>query len=231
MINLFNIQIGFKSKLFSIDELCLERGKLYTLIGKNGIGKSTFLKTIAEIIQPLEGKINWKSKLPKEQRIAFVSSKFDGVENLNTYDYISLGRAPYTNLFGKLNQEDKSIINESIDLLNLFHLNNKETIKLSDGERQIASIGRAITQNTELIILDEPTAFLDYENKVKIINLLSKIAKERNCCIIHSSHDIELSTEFSDFILIIQEEKLTQLNSKVTSKSDVIKLAFPSVNL
>ncbi len=231
MINLFNIQIGFKSKLFSIDELCLERGKLYTLIGKNGIGKSTFLKTIAEIIQPLEGKINWESNLPKEQRIAFVSSKFDGVENLNTYDYISLGRAPYTNLFGKLNQEDKTIINESIDLLNLSHLNSKETIKLSDGERQIASIGRAITQNTELIILDEPTAFLDYENKVKIINLLSKIAKERNCCIIHSSHDIELSTEFSDFILIIQEEKLNQLTSKQTTKSEVIKLAFPSVNL
>lgn len=231
MIKLENVHIGFQSTLFSIEDLSLERGKLYTLIGKNGIGKSTFLKTIAELLSPIKGKITWNSNLSKEKRIAFVTSKFDGVENLTTYEYISLGRAPYTNLFGKLKQDDKEIIHEAIELLNLSHLSDKETLKLSDGERQIASIARAITQNTELIILDEPTAFLDYENKVKIINLLSRIAKESNCCIIHSSHDIELSTDLSDVLLIIQKEKLVQLNAKETSKSKIIELAFPTISL
>lgn len=231
MIKIKNVQIGFSTILFSIENLILEKGKLYTLIGKNGVGKSTFLKTLAEITPPFKEFIQWDNDLPKEHRIAFVSSKFDGIEHLTTYEYIALGRAPFTNIFGKLTPIDHSKIIEISNLLNIKHLLNKVTTEISDGERQIASIAKAIAQNTELIILDEPIAFLDYENKIMIIKMLTKITKERNCCIIHSSHDLEISIEFADEILIVNpiEKELIQLDKKINNREEIIKLAFPNV--
>lgn len=233
MIKLSNVHIGFNSTLFTSENLILERGKLYTLIGKNGIGKSTFLKTLGEIISPFQGTIKWESNLPKEKRIAFVPSKFDGVENLNTYEFISLGRAPFTNFLGKLKKEDIAYVDEIIKQINIEHLSNKDTTKLSDGERQIASIAKALAQNTELILLDEPNAYLDFENKFKINRILSKIAKERNCCIIQSSHDLDFSIELADEILVINSnlKQLQRFYSKTTAKQDILKAAFPFVNL
>ena len=229
MINISNVQIGFHNKFFSIESLSLQKGFLYTLIGKNGIGKSTFFKTLSEQMPTFLGQIVWDSNLPKEKRIAFVTSKFDGVEHLNTYEYIALGRAPYTNIFGKLTSEDHRFIENIISQLDISHLNKKETTLLSDGERQIASIARALAQNTELIILDEPTAFLDYYNKDKIIRLLLNIAKKRNCCIIQSSHDLDISVELADKILIINptDLNLIQFDKNFISKEQIIQLAFP----
>ncbi len=230
MIKIKNVEIGFSTCLFTIDNIFLEKGKLYTLIGKNGTGKSTFLKTLAELNNPLKGTIEWENYLPKEQRIAFVSSKFDGVEHLTTYEYIALGRAPYTNIFGKLTPRDHSEIIKISNMLNISNLLENETTKISDGERQIASIGKALAQNTELIILDEPIAFLDFENKNKIISLLSKIAKERNCSIIHSSHDLDISIKYADEILIINpiERRLLQLDKKIINNEEIINIAFPN---
>jgi iron complex transport system ATP-binding protein len=230
MIKIKNVEIGFSTCLFTIDNIFLEKGKLYTLIGKNGTGKSTFLKTLAELNNPLKGTIEWENYLPKEQRIAFVSSKFDGVEHLTTYEYIALGRAPYTNIFGKLTPRDHSEIIKISNMLNISNLLENETTKISDGERQIASIGKALAQNTELIILDEPIAFLDFENKNKIICLLSKIAKERNCSIIHSSHDLDISIKYADEILIINpiEKRLLQLDKKTINNEEIIKISFPN---
>lgn len=233
MINLKNVEIGINYNLFTIDDVILEKGKLYSLIGRNGSGKSTFLKTLAEIIPPHSGKIEWQKKSPKEHRIAFVPSKFDGIDYLTTYDFIALGRAPYTNIFGKLSSEDHLKILEISDHLNITNLLEKSTSEISDGERQIANIAKAITQNTELIILDEPTAFLDYENKLKITQILADIAKIRDCCIIHSSHDLEFSLKFGSEILIIDSEnhKLLQTQNQTIDKNEIIKLAFPNAQL
>ena len=233
MIRIKNVEIGFSTCLFTIENIVLEKGKLYTLIGKNGIGKSTFLKTLAELNNPLNGTIKWENNLPKEQRIAFVSSKFDGVEHLTTYEYIALGRAPYTNIFGKLTPDDHSEIIKISNLLTISHLFQKETTKISDGERQISSIAKALAQNTELIILDEPIAFLDFENKVKIMRILTKIAKERNCCIIHSSHDLDISLKHSDEILVINpiKKELLKLENKTITLEQIINIGFPNVPL
>lgn len=230
MIKIENVEIGFSSCLFKIKNIVLEKGKLYTLIGKNGIGKSTFLKTLAELNKTLKGSIKWENNLPKEQRIAFVSSKFDGVEYLTTYEYIALGRAPYTNIFGKLSPDDHLEITKISNLLAISHLFQKETTKISDGERQISSIAKALAQNTELIILDEPIAFLDFENKIKITGILAKIAKESNCCIIHSSHDIDISIKYADEILIVNpiEKQLLKIDKQLATKEEIIKSAFPN---
>lgn len=233
MIEIKNIEIGINSILFSIDKVILENGKLYSLIGKNGSGKSTFLKTLGEIISPFKGEIQWRMNSRKEQRIAFVTSKFDGIEYLTTYDYIALGRAPYTNIFGKLKSEDHDFIKNICAKLNLNSQLDKYTTEISDGERQIASIAKAICQNTELIILDEPTAFLDFENKIKITQILSDIAKQRDCCIIHSSHDIDISLMKADGILIIDSDKkeLNQYANDKLNKTNILNIAFPNVEL
>jgi len=233
MIEIKEVEIGINANLFSIDKVKLEKGKLYSLIGKNGSGKSTFLRTLGEIIPPFKGKIHWEVNSSKEQRISFVTSKFDGVEYLTTYDYIALGRAPYTNIFGKLKSEDHDFIKNICDKLNLNPLLDKFTTEISDGERQIASIAKAICQDTELIILDEPIAFLDYENKIKITQILADITKQRNCCIIHSSHDIDISLIKVDELLIIDSinKELTQYPIEKINKAMVLNIAFPNVQL
>jgi iron complex transport system ATP-binding protein len=233
MIEINKVEIGINCNLFSIDNVILEKGKLYSLIGKNGSGKSTFLKTLGEIMSPFKGQIQWCMNTRKEQRIAFVSSKFDGIEYLNTYEYIALGRAPYTNIFGKLRSEDHIFIRNICAKLNLNSQLDKYTTEISDGERQIASIAKAICQNTELIILDEPTAFLDYENKIKITKILAEIAKQRDCCIVHSSHDIDISLMKADGILIIDSEKkeLNQYANDKLNKTNILNIAFPNVEL
>lgn len=230
MIEINKVTIGINANLFSIDKVKLEKGKLYALIGKNGSGKSTFLKTLGELIQPFKGEIQWRMNSRKEQRIAFVTSKFDGIEYLTTYDYIALGRAPYTNIFGKLKSEDHDFIKNICNKLNINSLLDKFTTEISDGERQIASIAKAICQDTELIILDEPIAFLDYENKIKITQILAEIAKQRNCCIIHSSHDIDISLMIVNEILIIDSvnKKLTQHPIENINKDKVLNIAFPN---
>jgi iron complex transport system ATP-binding protein len=232
MLKFKNVHIGRKETLFKISDLNLEKGKLYGLIGKNGIGKSTFLNTIMGNTIPLKGIVEIENNLPREKQIALVSSKFEGVEFLKTREYIALGRAPYTNFIGKLTTKDIEIVDNIIQLLDIEHIADCETTNLSDGERQIASIGRALAQQTEVILLDEPLAFLDYENKIKILELLGNICKQESKCIIHSSHDIELCLKYTNEILIIDNSKkeLIQANQNVTLEK-IVSLAFQKVNL
>ncbi len=235
MIDLKNIEIGHKSVLFKIDDLQLVKGKMYALIGANGSGKTTFLQSITGINKPLKGEVmvfdNSISKLnriEKAKTISFVGSKFDGIDYLKVKDYIALGRTPYTNALGRLDETDLKVVNETIELLQLDHLKNKFTTELSDGERQLAAIARAITQQTEIIILDEPTAFLDYANRKKVMELMKKISIELNKCVIVSSHDLELCLESEIDLLVVSKKasvlKLYEANS--LSKIELIEIGF-----
>lgn len=235
MIDLKNIEIGHKSVLFKIDDLQLVKGKMYALIGANGSGKTTFLQSITGINKPLKGEVmvfdNSISKLnriEKAKTISFVGSKFDGIDYLKVKDYIALGRTPYTNALGRLDETDLKVVNETIELLQLDHLKNKFTTELSDGERQLAAIARAITQQTEIIILDEPTAFLDYANRKKVMELMKKISIELNKCVIVSSHDLELCLESEIDLLVVSKKasvlKLYEASS--LSKIELIEIGF-----
>lgn len=236
MIDFKNLVVGYQNPLISFSDMELNKGNVYALIGRNGIGKSTFLKTITRQLKPIQGTIHLNGQQLSEiafseipRFIAYVDSRFPLVEFLSVYDYIALGRSPYTNLLGKLKLEDQTIIERAIQQLSIGHLRHRFTSELSDGERQLISIAKAVIQQTDLIVLDEPTAFLDYANKEEVLSQLQKIAVEMNKCIIVATHDIDLVLDKSiQFILIEENEKTGKLYSKST-KNEILSTCFKSI--
>ena len=234
MIQFSNVHIGYSETLISIDSLRLEKGELYILVGKNGVGKSTLLKTMTGQQNLLRGTIQLNGTSITAIRdnaiakyLAFVQSTFPRVDYLRVKDFVSLGRSPHTNALGRLHQQDIEKTNAAIQALEIDHLSNKFTSQLSDGERQMSAIARAIAQETDIVLLDEPTAFLDYANKVKALNLLKKIAVDMDKCIVLSSHDIDLSVESGcPFLVISGKEKKLQLLTPPIQKVEVLDMAF-----
>ena len=228
MIRFEEIEIGYSKPLLFIPSLTLDAGKVYALVGLNGIGKSTFLNSITGQTLLLSGKLFLNqqelqkiSKVNLPKLIAYVDSSFAGVEYLTVFDYLALGRSPHTNNMGKFNTEDKQVIQEVVRELNLVHLIEKDTSEISDGERQLCAVARAIIQSTPIILLDEPTAFLDYLNRQKLIELLVLIAEKQQKTIILSSHDIDICINNALEFLIVSEKKI--LKTKVSDKQFVIK--------
>jgi iron complex transport system ATP-binding protein len=199
MIQLTKVSIGYRTELLHAVKLELEAGKVYALVGRNGIGKSTFIQTISGIQKQLGGEITMNGQLisgfnAKEiaESISLVDTRFEGVEYLKVKDYLALGRAPYTDAFGRLDSNDWRMVEEVASDLGIQHLLEKNTDQISDGERQLCSVGRAFVQETPVILLDEPTAFLDYINRKKLLELLVRLAREKKKCIVLSTHDLDL---------------------------------------
>lgn len=234
MIQFKNVHIGYSTPLLTIEELNLRAGEIYVLIGANGAGKTTLLNSIIGKTKSISGQLiidkidsNHITTRELAKRIAYVESRFEGVEFLSVRDYISLGRTPYTNAFGRLNNEDNTLIDKAIQLMNLNDFSDRSTIELSDGERQMASIAKALVQATPIILLDEPTAFLDYGNRKKLIQILKHISKMENKCILFSSHDIDLCLEEKlQLVLIDQKEKKLSLCPINTKKSEILTKGF-----
>lgn len=193
---------GYKQPLFSISNLQLEKGIVYALVGKNGAGKSTFFKTLTADISLLGGNvmidqqaISSMSQKERAKKMAFVGSRFAGVDFLNVHDYLALGRSPHTDLMGNLSSNDEERISYYAERLGLTPFLNKFTSLLSDGERQLCAIARAFLQETPLLLLDEPTAFLDFENKQIVLEHLIQLAIEEQKCIVFSTHDLDACIE------------------------------------
>lgn len=233
MIELKQVHIGYSERILLCDDIKLECGKVYILVGKNGIGKSTLLKTLSKQIVPLNGKIEINevpihrissSELPK--LLAFVPVHFPQMDYVRAREFISAGRAPYTNGMGRLSETDKHEIQHSIDLLGINALSDRFTSELSDGEKQLVAISKAVAQKTPIILLDEPTAFLDYSNKKKVLSILQKTAETLNKCIVLSAHDIDLCLEFStNFLVVNSETKQLELQQNPT-REDILSSAF-----
>lgn len=236
MIHFEAVEIGYTETLIQINEIHLESGMIYALIGSNGSGKTTFLNSIIGKTKLLGGSIllsnkNLNTISPKElaKKVAYVESRFDGIEFLNVEEYLALGRTPYTDSFGRLGESDLVHIEHAMNVLNLKEFAKRSTFKLSDGERQLAAIARALVQTTPIIILDEPTAFLDYGNRKKLISILKKIAKEENKCILFSSHDLDLCLEENLNLLIVDQKSKRLISSKNNlTKAEILELGFTS---
>ncbi len=234
MIEFNNVHIGYEKPLYQIDNLKLNPSQLYVLIGRNGSGKSTLLATITGETKAINGHILIENQdlsvftqKGKSQKISVVLSNNGSIPFLTVREYISLGRYPYTNILGKLSEADKAIIDTSIRQFGIEKISDKYTTAISDGERQLAAIARAFAQDTSIILMDEPTAFLDYGNRIKVFKILKDLAKTNNKCILLSSHDIDLCLDFDLPLLLIDEKakKLIELESN-TPKTKILEIGF-----
>jgi len=214
-LELKNTTIGYQSSLISEVYTSLELGEICLMIGNNGVGKTTLIKSILHQIPVLSGEIilngkNIRKLSVKEiaEQIAIVFSKSQIPQNYTTTDLISLGKYIHYPYYFELLEQDKNEVDSIIEELGLRQYKDVQLSQLSDGNLQKAFIGRAIAQNSPFIILDEPTTHLDEENKITILQLLRKLAKEQNKFILFSSHDWRLAKEFSDKIWYIKNEKL-----------------------
>ena len=208
MIKLSNLEIGYKSKqqrksVYNNLNLEYKLGDFVGIIGNNGVGKSTLLKTITASIQPLSGDvfIDNKNSLAFSsnelaQLISVVITEKIGGFNLTVWDVVSAGRIPYINIFAKLTSEDINITEQSLKTLDIEHLKNSLIDELSDGQRQKVMIAKSLAQCTPIIILDEPTAFLDYNSKHHLFKVLKNFCETQNKLILVSSHDLDLMKKY-----------------------------------
>lgn len=238
MLQTIDLNIGYQHKKTSIIiakdvNISLEKGKLTTLIGANGIGKSTLLRTITKVQNPLKGEVFLDHKNLKKysarslaQNMSLVLTEKLPPSNLTVYELIALGRQPYTNWLGKLSQEDLKLVDDAINLTEISHLQNKKHFELSDGQLQKVLIARALAQNTPLIILDEPTTHLDLLHKVMLFRLLKKLTTENDKTILFSTHDIDLAIEFSDEMILMTPEKITQSHPSTLIKKNEFDQLF-----
>lgn len=214
-LELKNTNIGYKAPLIKGVSTGMDLGEICLLIGNNGVGKTTLIKSILNQIPVLKNEIflnqqnlkNLSSKQIAEQ-IAVVFSKSQIPSNYTLVDLISLGKYIHYPYYFELNYSDKQHVEEIIERLNLSQYRKLQLSELSDGNLQKAFIGRALAQNSPMIILDEPTTHLDEENKIAILKILRSLAKEQKKVILFSSHDWRLAKEFTDKIWYIKERKL-----------------------
>ena len=220
ILEMKDLMIGYgknnlDSVLLNSINLGLRRGELTALIGENGSGKSTLLRSICGLQPFLSGRILIDKEDIREisineraMKIAFVSTDLVGVNNLRVYDLVALGRFPYTDWFGVLKDIDREIVNKSLSKVGIEDLSGNLFSELSDGQKQRVMIARALAQDTDIIILDEPTAFLDLPNKYEIISLLRDIAWKENKAIVFSVHDINIAIREADKLWVIYEKQI-----------------------
>lgn len=189
-------------------------GELTCLLGANGVGKSTLLRTLSAFQPKLEGEIFIEGKEIDEftdkqlsHVISVVLTEKPDIRNMTVEELVGLGRSPYTGFWGTLTKDDKAIVNRAIHLVGIDALQGRMIQTLSDGERQKVMIAKALAQETPVIYLDEPTAFLDYPSKVEMMQLLFKLSRETDKTIFLSTHDLELALQIADKLWLMDKQK------------------------
>ena len=190
----------------------INSGELTCLLGANGIGKSTLLRTLSAFQPKLSGEIfiqGQEIEQYKDKELSMASSvvltEKCEVRNMTVTELVGLGRTPYTGFWGTLDEDDKQIVERSISLVKIEKLADRMVHTLSDGERQKVMIAKALAQETPIIFLDEPTAFLDFPSKVEMMQLLHRLSRQTNKTIFLSTHDLELALQIADKIWLMDK--------------------------
>ena len=214
MIRLDNISLSYGSRTILRDvSLHLGKGEFCALIGRNGAGKSTLLRALtANNNTLLDGTPIGKLSPEKlAQTVAIVTTERIRIENLTVEELVAMGRAPYTNWVGHLQDIDREIVSKAIAAVGMSDFAKRDSSSLSDGELQRAMIARAIAQQTPIILLDEPTAFLDIPTRFEVCRLLADLAHKGGKTILFSTHDLDSALPVCDSFAIIDGETLRQL--------------------
>ncbi|MBQ3243717.1 MAG: ABC transporter ATP-binding protein [Bacteroidaceae bacterium] len=219
-IGLMNTSIGYRDGKKDIVVVggisaSLSRGELVALIGRNGAGKSTLLRTLAGYQKPLSGTIEYDgseasllSLQELARKVSVVLTDTASVANMSVVELVSLGRTPYTNFWGTLGNDDKEIVKQAMEMMGILPFAERNISMLSDGERQKCLISKAIAQQTSTILLDEPTAYLDFQSKVHLMQMLRRLAKEEDKAVLVSTHDLELALRIADRIWLVADGKV-----------------------
>ncbi|RLD63816.1 MAG: ABC transporter ATP-binding protein [Bacteroidetes bacterium] len=244
IINITDLDVGYifskkKNKTIHADiNLSSFKGELTALIGKNGIGKSTLLRTICNLQKSLNGNIEIFNKEISQysqndlaKRISFVSTEAINVGYMKVFDFVALGRFPYTNWIGKLTNKDVELVREALALVKMDAFAQKYLNEISDGERQRVMIARTLAQDTDIIILDEPTAFLDMPNKYEIVHLLNHLTKTKNKTIIFSSHDIDIAMSQCDKMWLMFDNSIIEGAPEDLILNNIFSEIFENTNL
>ena len=232
------ISLGYDKDIYTNISASAEAGEMVALIGPNGIGKSTLLKSISSIQHFRSGEISVNSRSIREYAhnelssiISFVPSQSPRAANLSVFDMVSSGCFNRTNWLGEANESDKKLVLETLDRVGLEGFADRDSSRLSDGEFQRAAIARSLVQQSVIMLLDEPTAFLDIENKLVITRLLGKLAKEEHRCIIFSTHDLQLAIKLCDRIWLMGREKFTEGRPDELIENGAFDTMFKDSNL
>ena len=211
-----DLAVGYDGHILIHDiNLRLEKGKILTLIGPNGAGKSTILKSITRHLQTISGRVyvgektlqQWQPKALAKQ-LAVVLTDRIRPELTTCAEVVAMGRYPYTNLFGRLTDEDKAAVGEALERVHALDLASRDFGALSDGQRQRILLARALCQEPEVIVLDEPTAYLDIRYKIELLDILREMAREKGLTVILSLHEIDLAAKVSDYLLCVKGETI-----------------------
>ena len=229
------MSIGYQGKpLLENIEIRLKKGEILTLIGPNGAGKSTLLKSIAKQLKLIAGTVYLdKKELAKmsgcelSKRMAVVFTEKLRTEFMSCEEVVATGRYPYTKQFGILSKKDTAKIEEAMELVHVTEIRNRDFTKISDGQRQRVMLARAICQEPEIIILDEPTSFLDVKYKLEFLSILQELRWRKGLTVIMSIHELELAEKISDKILCLKGKYVEKFGSpKDIFQTDYIKSLF-----
>ena len=234
-IQLQHISLGYDADHLLLSDVSarFSCGNTTALIGRNGTGKSTLLRAIIGSEPLLHGNIlingtDIQKVTPQQlaQQVAFVTTERIRIPNLACRDVVALGRAPYTNWIGRMQDEDEAIVMQSLEKVGMSSYAFRTMDKMSDGECQRVMIARALAQQTPIILLDEPTSFLDMPNRYDLCHLLSDLAHQDNKCIIFSTHELDIAQSLCDTIALIDTPVMHHLPSKEMISSGHIEQLF-----
>lgn len=233
------LRIGYRSKghdicIAEVSDLKIHTGDFICLLGSNGVGKSTLIRTLAGIQAPLQGTLHLGNQVyeelsPRERarKVSVVLTEIPPLGMLNADSLVALGRHPHSGQFGTLGSKDRERIDQAFQAVNATNLRGRQVAQLSDGERQKLLIARALAQDTSLILLDEPTAFLDLPRRLELMTTLRKLAHQESMGILLSTHDLDLALRFADHIWLLDEQgTLTKGYPEVLAVTGEIGRAF-----
>lgn len=220
-------------ELISPTTLEFPAGCLTALIGRNGTGKSTLLRAIAGINDKFSGRVTIAGKDIKglnagerARLMSFVNTERPRIANLTCRDVAGMGRAPYTDWIGRLSAEDEEIVGEALDQVGMSDYASRQLATMSDGECQRVMIARALAQDTPVMLLDEPTSFLDLPSRYELVALLCRLAHDSGKTIIFSTHELDIALRRADYIALLADSRLRLLKTDEAATNEIVATTF-----
>jgi iron complex transport system ATP-binding protein len=213
MLNTLDLSVGYDKKAVVKNvKINALKGQMVCLLGPNGSGKTTILRTLSGLLEPVKGnvfikfhKVDSKNNKKLSKILSVVLTERPNSGLMSVFDLVAMGRYPHTGFLGKLSEKDNEIIIEALKLVNADKLASRYFTELSDGEKQKVLLARALAQEPEVMILDEPTIHLDIKHKLEVITILKKLCNEKNITVVLSLHEIDLALKCCDYMLLVKD--------------------------